>query len=370
MKKINLFISALMICLAILVAGGATVPAMQFQAQAAALRTASNSNGDLKGIELFDSEGRYAVNQAALTSDKVFQFFGYDWRVVYVNEAEKVATFWMADPFAKSAFNSNSRSAEGILKDGGNIWLNGYSENVWDNEDNANGGKLNLGESEIRKFLATEASRILNDEAYAKYQDKVKAGYVSGSNEDNTKAKHTIPHLAFSKNNPEQVEEKKDLTNELTAYWYLNENDRLWLPSIDEIKNIWKLSESNILGWTETTISTRAWLRTPDYQQPGESQYVMAVCSGKGTENYFVYHATGDEIGVRPAIHLNIENIEAEYQAHLDAADKGSKGSWFDEDWLKALFIVVCIIGLVGVALVIIAVIMKARKNKAESQQA
>ncbi len=73
---------------------------------------------------------------------------------------------------------------------------------------------------------------------------------------------------------------------------------------------------------------------------------------------------------VRPAIHMSIENIDDEYQAHLDAVNNGGKGGWFNDDWLKALFIVVCILGLVGVGLVIIAVILKARKNKAEAQQA
>ena len=372
MKKINLFISALMICLAILVAGGAMVPAMQFQAQAAALRTASNSNSDLKGIELFDSAGRYTVSQADLKIGETFQFFGHDWRVVFVNKDEKVATFWMADPYTKSAFNSNMRSALGILTNGDNIWLNGYSENIWNNENNENHGEKLLGQSDIREFLATEASRILNDKAYAKYQDKVRAGHVVGTNEEGNN-QQPIPYLSYSQEDPEQVQQYTTATNELMADYSLNGTDRLWLPSIDEIKNIWKLTEGDkkkILGWTETTVSNRAWLRTPDFQEPGQSQYAMAVCAGEVQNSYFVYHGVGDEIGVRPAIHLNIENIEAEYQAHLDAADKGDKGSWFDEDWLKALFIVVCIIGLVGVGLVIIAVILKARKNKAESQQA
>ncbi|MCM1404039.1 MAG: hypothetical protein NC133_00820 [Prevotella sp.] len=370
MKKINLLFSALMICLALLVAGGATVPAVQFHAQALAVRTASNSNGQLSGIELFDSVGRYAVSQADLKVGETFQFFGYDWRVVYVNAEQKVATFWMADPYTKTNFNATTRAGNYIFKDGTNIWCNGYRDTIWCNEENINKGDVSLGESDIRKFLTNEASTIIDNSDYEKYANKVVKGYVVGTNEVNDNAKQTIPYLAYSKDSVDQVEELKESTKELTAYYNLGENERLWLPSVDEIKNIWQLPET-MLGWTDNTVSNRAWLRTPDYQQPGESQYVMAVCSEETVSgNYFTYKAVKQDAGVRPAIHLNIENIETEYQEHLDATGNGSKGGWFDDDWLKALFIVVCVLGIVGVALVIIAVVIKARKNKAESQQA
>ena len=54
MKIKNLFYSFLLVCLALLVCGGATVPALQFQAQAAQLRVAGNNDGKLKGEELFE----------------------------------------------------------------------------------------------------------------------------------------------------------------------------------------------------------------------------------------------------------------------------------------------------------------------------
>ncbi len=377
MKKINLFISALMICLAILVACGATVPALQFQAQAMAVRTASNSDGDLKGIDLFDSEGRYAVSQADLAVGTVVKFFGHDWYVVYVNEAEKVATFWMTDPYGEAqVFNATTRSGHGLFKDGTNIWLNGYTQNYWENAANDQGPQY-LGQSQIREYLSTQATAMIENNDYASYKAKVVSGCVEGSNESNNDANKKIPFLAYSDESIDQVEELVEATNELTAYYHLGDNERLWLPSVKEIDQIWNLPNS-MLGWTETTISNRAWLRTPDFinngdTMKGESCYAMAVCSdqqGTTRDSYFVARAVKQVAGVRPAIHMSIENIDDEYQAHLDAVNNGGKGGWFNDDWLKALFIVVCILGLVGVGLVIIAVILKARKNKAEAQQA
>ncbi|MCQ2382217.1 MAG: hypothetical protein MJ060_00005, partial [Clostridia bacterium] len=67
-----------------------------------------------------------------------------------------------------------------------------------------------------------------------------------------------------------------------------------------------------------------------------------------------------DEAGVRPAIHLDITKISTEYEAHLN--DSNSKNWW--DDWLKAMFLTVCIIGVIGIVLVTVAVIVKARRAK------
>ena len=61
MKKINLFLSTLIVALVILVIGGATIaPVSQFNASA--LQPAYNADGRATGTQLFDAKGRYQVD--------------------------------------------------------------------------------------------------------------------------------------------------------------------------------------------------------------------------------------------------------------------------------------------------------------------
>ena len=366
MKIKKLLLSICMFCLAVLVMGGATVPAMQFGAQAMSLRTAGEYNALLEPKALFDSKGNYNVDmdylKTSLVDGQVFKFFGYDWRLVFINEKQNVATFWMVDPFTPEAyqdedeftgviFNKTKESANLILDDGSNIWSNGYTNSVWKTKE----GDVNLGQSSIRELLITEAENIIDKKAYAKYKNKVVAGYVDGSNE---LASEQYVKLAFSKDNINNV--TSDGTNELVSQYGLSDVDRLWLPSVNELVKLWKVSE-NILQWTNTTNNNgRAWLRNPALEQ--NSVYGTCVCYSKesdtdGIQDLFTAKPLKQEAGVRPAIHLDITDL---------TAVKDGKGGWFNEDWLKTLFIVVCVLGIVGIGLVITAVVLKSRQKQAK----
>ena len=367
MKKFNLFFSAVIFALVLFVVGGATIaPAVQMQS--AVLNPAGTTG--LKGSILFDSKGRYALDKPDLQVGLNYQFFGYDWRLVFVNG--NVATFWMADPYTTTVFNQTTRAGLGIYKDGANIWTNGYSETIWKSSYTDN-QEVSLGQSDIRKFLKSEANKIINNKKYASYRDKViAAGNAVGNNQPNDTAHKLIEYLSFSKDGVDQVEKDVDTTNQLTAYYDLGSSDRLWLPSIEDLRlwNIldddYKVVNANALRWTETTIANRAWLRDADYEGSQYARIISPVeeADGDSEPSYFHSRAVKQAAGVRPAIHLDITNISAEYQDHLDhPAGNGSWWNW-DDDWLKALFMTVCVIGLVGLSLVVAAVIVKVRRGR------
>ncbi len=363
MKIKNLFYSFLLVCLALFVCGCATVPALQFQAQAKQVLTASNNDGKLKGDALFDEAGNYNFRKddliAAVTSGKVFNFFGYDWRVVFVNEDQNVATFYMADPYTGAIFNETTWAGDGKhhdIVDGvitTNIWSNGYTNTDWQSDD----GVVKLGRSAVNKFLESESEKMLNNKDYAKYKDKVVRGSVIGTNEVQTTM--TVAQLAYSKSDINNVT-VESATSKLTAKYGLGTDAVLWLPSIVELISTWKVKE-NFLKWTDNTNNAgRAWLRTPDSQ---ESHYVMCISNDrvseegveeKPYENCFVYRPVKQMAGVRPAIHLNIKDIDTVVYVN---------NKWFNEDWMKALFIGVCVVGVVGIGIVTFAVIAKARKK-------
>lgn len=349
-----------MICLAILVMGGATVPAMQFSAQAMAVRAAGEYSSVAEPKALFDSKGNYNIDmdylKTSLVDGQVFNFFGYDWRLVFINEKQNVATFWMADPFTGSMFNHTTKSGTklNVYEDGTtNIWSNGYTNTLWKSDD----GDVLINQSKIRELLIAEAENIIDKKAYAKYKNKVVPGYVDGTNEMGTEK--AIKKLSFSEEYVGQFSLQDEITNELVAKYDINDVDRLWLPSYNEIKRIWNVHK-NILQWPDTTNNSGyAWLRTPDEER---SDYAICVCAGKnqdtdGTLDYITAKAIGQEAGVRPAIHLDITDL---------TAVEGNNGGWFNEDWLKTLFIVVCVLGIVGIGLVVTAVVLKSRQKQAK----
>lgn len=376
MKIKKLFLSICMICLAILVMGGATVPAMQFSAQAMAVRAAGEYNALLEPKALFDSKGNYNIDmdylKTSLVDGQVFNFFGYDWRLVFINEKQNVATFWMADPFTPEAyqdedeftgviFNKTTESADGILdkgpKAGLNIWANGYTNTIWKSDN----GDILINQSKIRELLIEEAGNIIDKKAYAKYKNKVVPGYVDGTNEMATE-KNTI--LAYSRNSINNV--TVDKTNQLIAQYGLGEADRLWLPSVNELVKKWDVHK-NLLNWYYTTNNSgRAWLRNPvidlTIQEEYGSAYGICVCFNEdsdddGVKDLFTAKPLKQEAGVRPAIHLDITDL---------TAVEGNNGGWFNEDWLKTLFIVVCVLGIVGIGLVVTAVVLKSRQKQAK----
>ncbi|MCQ2382049.1 MAG: hypothetical protein MJ054_01970, partial [Clostridia bacterium] len=345
-----LLFSTLVIALVLLFVCGATIsPAVQLKT----LSVNPAGTTGLKGVVLFDDNGNYAVDQ--LQAGYTYQFFGYDWRLVLVNG--NVATFWMADPYTTTYFNKVDRSASDPYPDGSNIWANGYTKTLWKSSltKDMEGGQVELSQSDIREFLSSAAVSIIDNSAYAKYKDKVVAGCVVGNNEANSDARKTVEYLKYAKSGLNQVQRIDNELNQLTACYDLNENDRLWLPSKGDLRQWGVLSSSNrvlkpnTLKWTETTISGYAWLRNPSTE---ESDYANVISyDGK------FYNAPISEYnGVRPAIHLDLSNFTGEY--------KSDRSSWWNDDWLKVLFMVVCGLGVAGLLIVITAVIIKARKAK------
>ena len=385
MKKINLICSILVIALAMLIVSGATMaPVAQLQTSSLKVAAADNS----RGTEMFDSEGRYAVGRESLTVGSVYNFFGYDWYLVQVNDESKAATFWMVDPFAKTYFNKVSYSNNSGPIDGehSNIWSNGYTNLAW---KKTNGEISNLGESHVRTFLHEASNTIINNATYAKYKNKVKKGYVDGNNQaqnDNV-ANFAIDNLSYAHDSTEHYQ-LKSITSpeELTADFRLGVVDSLWLPSVRDLM-LWGIVNNNegvfefvenkrsLLGWSDTTNGSYSWLRTADGEY---SDSVFVVSARMEDSTYLRYQRVNDEnVGVRPAIHLDITNIASEYQAHLDSLQSGNGNNagntnnpvnnifgWIGDDWMKALFMTVCIFGVIGVSLVIIAVIARARRNK------
>ena len=358
MKIKKLLLSVCMVCLALLVFGGATVPAMQFSAQALVVRAASDYS-TLEPKELFNKKGNYTVDmdylKSSLANGQVFSFFGYEWRVVFINETENVATFWMKDPYTKATFDRTTASGHGLFveEDGDtNIWANGYSGTIWKSQK----GDVLIEQSQIREFLFEEADRIINKKAYAKYKNKVVAGAVNGTNE--TVTEKQIAKLAFSETSIEHYTKQALVTNELTAKYGLDK-DRLWLPSLIELTTMWNVHE-NILQWGKTTNGDRAWLRTPDIEESQDAVFVRSIVAEEDKtgkiDDFFGTEITEREYGVRPAIHLNISEL----------TESGSANGWFNEDWLKTLFIVVCVLGIVGIVLVITAVVLKSRQKQAK----
>jgi|GEM_PF-2790183 len=358
MKKINLFLSTLIIALVVLVAGGATIaPAMQLKAMS--LNTAADSSATV--TELFDSKGRYQISKDNLTYDKTYNFFGYDWHLVMVNG--NVATFWMADPYAETYFNKTTRSGNIIYKDAANVWVNGYTKTVWNSVNYTGSEDVVISESAIRTYLTNAAKTIIDSNDYANYKDKVLAGYIDGNNQDNATAKQVVKNMkyALTELTDTMVDPEE---NQITAYYNLETTDRLWLPSISDLR-VWgiindtdEVVKPNMVRWTETTISNAAWLRNAE---ENNSNYVVIV----SYNGEFSARSIENQAGVRPAIHLNITDIDTEYQEHANdaSANGNSKGNWiFNEDWLKALFLTVCILGIVGVILVIVAVVIRNRK--------
>ncbi len=356
MKKINLFLSTLIVALVILVIGGATItPVSQFNASA--LQPAYNADGRATGTQLFDAKGRYQVDltnlKDGIKTGTVYQFFGYDWYVVYINETQNVATFWMVDPYTKSIYNNVTQTANGIISSGvhkgENIWSNGYSGADWAYTDtNNNPQSGSLGSCVVRDLLSNKATELKNN--YSNFEDKVRAGAIEGTNDTIVQTENIKLYYATESNNWTDGQSAR-----LTAKFGLDSSDYLWLPSANEIES-WNVHE-NLIKWTYTTISSRAWLRSAD----SDSRYAHSIASSKVNGTYNKCNVINQEYGVRPAIHLDITNIADEYQDHIDNPANGGK-NWWDDDWLKAMFLTVCVVGIVGLVMVVIGVVAKVRK--------
>ena len=339
------------------------------QAQNVALQVAA-AGGSTK---LFNSNGSYAVERNTLNNSKgqIFNFFGYDWYLVNINDSEEVATFWMVEPYGSNssyryAFNSQIESGttdSNLFNEGKTLWRNGYSNSVWENKD------LTLGESQIRATMRDIAKAIIDNSSYKNYKNKVVAGYVEGSNMDNKDAKQPIGKggVYCSVERTTSLDRIVTPDQSMTAYYTLDSTDRLWLPATEEVRNngFWRLS-NEVRNWQRTTVDSVVWLRSAVNDHSAMAQlvgYSTTINNENGLvatqEQSFFKHYVDQKHGVRPAIHLSLKNY----------GEGNGNGGWFTDDMMKVFFIIICVLGIIGVILVIIAVVAKARRDKEANEQ-
>ena len=371
MKKNHLLFSLLFICCALVMVlgsiGGAVAQAQALTVQAAADEVPA----------LFNADGSYAVQRSDLVKGAKFNFFGYTWRVVYRNDDEKVVTFWMDEPMA-DAHSFNPAAVSGATQTLENTWCNGYTSSKLTIKSSGYqdiGG--DAGESAIRAYLREIANNLLNNSQYAKYKDKVVKGQVQGTNYDKDKSKASITKVRYAKDGTHYVAEPKDgdtVIEEVLEINYALTDDVLWLPCEEEIKanGLWQLNEVD-RAWNNTTNANAAWLRNPFLDSNAnplfEGSHLGMVIGFENTvENTyssqgFFGTAINKAQGVRPAIHLNIASLD---QENGDGSNGGNKGSldWWNDNIMKVFFIIICVLGVIGVVLVITAVIIKAHQRK------
>ena len=345
--------------------GGAMAQAQALTVQAAADEVPA----------LFNADGSYAVQRSDLTKGAKFNFFGYTWRVVFHNDDEKVVTFWMDEPMAdKYAFNPAVVSNANQKLE--NTWCNGYTSSTLTIKSSGYediGGEA--GESAIRAYLREIANNLLDNSKYAKYKDKVVKGQVLGTNYDQDKSKASITKVRYAKDTPGHVAIPKDgetVIEEVLTIDYALTDDVLWLPCEEEIKTngLWKLNDTD-RGWTNTTNANAAWLRNPSLdanEDPLKEGSHLGMVIGfentvEGSYSSQGFFGTSIEKleGVRPAIHLNIASLD---QENGDGNHTNGTWDWWNDNIMKVFFIIICVLGVVGVILVITAVIVKAHQRK------
>lgn len=366
MKKGNLFLTLVFVALAVMVGVGSMFTTF-VQAQDLALAVAATDGA----TKLFDDKGNFAVERNTLNNSKgqVFNFFGQDWYLVNVNDESEVATFWMVEPYGNQTYifdrPAESGKTEGeLFESGATIWRNGYTNTVWNNK--------NLGESQLRASLREIAKQIIDGASYKNYKDRVVSGMVSGSNANGdadgsfADGKNTIANVYCAKENPTSLDRITTSKQNMIAEEALGADDRLWVPSVAEIRDggLWGLTDTQ-RHWDRTTVAKLAWLRTPDTADSYKASLVgysaaMEIEGVTGTQSLFS-DAINKAHGVRPAVHLNLRNYNG---------DEGNKGGWFTDDMMKVFFIIICVLGVIGVILVIIAVVAKARRDKKEQSNA
>lgn len=377
MKKNNLFLTFTFICLAIMVAFAGAFSTM------AAAPMGVRAAGAAETTKLFNEDtGAYAVARDAITKGAIFNFFDHDWLVVNVNDEANVATFWMVDPYTQYIFNKPAISY--ATQNENNTWSNGYTSATWKIDADH---EVSLTESKIRAFLRAEAATMIDGKAY---KDKVVAGYVAGANTVNEECVSAPENAYFQKNSSGTLgdhyalyEGDEDNKN-FTAKYDLTNEDRLWLPSYDEIKNdgVWGLDNS-IRNYNVTEYGNIAWLRSAMPESKDGCTYNFKAATVGYCPSFTVQNPDGSEenrtnpeslfvldvdqtAAVRPAIHLNLAETPATDPTNPDnpGKDSGNKGGWFTDDMMKVFFIVICVLGVVGIILVIVAVVRKARERK------
>lgn len=366
MKKRNLFLTLTFIALAVLVGLG-SMCATFAQAQGVALQVAAAS----ESTKLFNDQGNYAIERNTLNNSKgkVFNFFGYDWYLVNINNEAEVATFWMVEPYGaddtyRYAFNTHAESSttdNDLFYEGKTLWCNGYSKTDWNDKV--------AGESDLKATLQEIAQNIIDNNSYKSYKNKVVAGYVAGSNLNNANAQRSISEVYCSVSGTTSLDKITSPEQKMTAYYELDSADRLWVPATEEIMDggTWGLTNQQ-RNWSRTTVDKVCWLRTPVVNHSAEAQLVgystnianAEVGGETAVQAQSIFkHYVDQKHGVRPAIHLSLKDY---------GDGNGSKGGWFTDDMMKVFFIIICVLGIIGVILVIIAVVAKARRDKAEGQ--
>ncbi len=366
MKKRNLFLTLTFIALAVLVGLG-SMCATFAQAQGVALQVAAAS----ESTKLFNDQGNYAVERNTLNNSKgkVFNFFGYDWYLVNINNEAEVATFWMVNPYGSDqsyryVFNKPTQSATtdtDLFWEGKTLWGNGYTDTIWNND-------VHLGNSNLKNEMHQIAAQIIDNNSYKNYKNKVVAGYVAGSNMENQEqnAKMSISHVYHAEQGTTTLYEVTSPAQTMVADYTLGADDRLWLPSTEEVRDsgYWKLNNTQ-RNYQIRTVDNVCWLRTPVDNDSSMAQLIgcaptITDAGVTATQAQSFFKTNVDQAhGVRPAIHLSLKDY---------GDGNGSKGGWFTDDMMKVFFIIICVLGIIGVILVIIAVVAKARRDKAEGQ--
>jgi hypothetical protein len=271
--------------------------------------------------QMFNADGTYAITKDALKKGAKFNFYGYDWRVVKVSG--KTATFWMDSPYTTSKFNPTpTPSATGSAQTGANTFNNGYTSATW-------GDNQTLGKSTIATLLSKKETDLSTLPGW----NKVKAGSQGAElNEDqNTQLISWVGYATV----PTAEDTAKKLTEHMN--WVKNSffianysiaNQKLWLPSYEEVKDsgVWGLTNTD-RNWTDTTVSaaTYAWLRSPftgrEEVKNSSGEVVLSKVDMTNTRGRLVaisnehdresihYNWVDYSYGVRPALHIDITSL-------------------------------------------------------------
>jgi hypothetical protein len=325
------------------------------------------------GKELFKSDGAYNVSKSSIIKGAEFLFFGYKWRVVSV--VGNTATFWMSAPYGTDKFTTETTF--GDTQNESNTWNNGYYSSTWQ-------GK-NLGGSNIRTKLAEKAEQITGSNPAG--SDKIIAGPVSGVNEANTAI--NVSDVYYRKTNSANVTYAGS-GQSVTVNYQIGSNDKLWLPSENEIKEngLWNLTSAD-RSWTYNTDGAYAyaWLRSPfnggGVNPTDSNPFPANNCDGVlvgytqtindiTASDQILFNYTNLSYGIRPAIHLDISGLPASSGSgeNPDTGGTGNNtGNGADSDngidtvgILKIVFIAVCAVGVVAIIWAI-AVVHRDRKN-------
>ncbi len=253
------------------------------------------------GQSLFNAEGAFIVNKSDIQIGELYNFFGYDWKVV--QSQSNTITFWMSSPYKNTAFNIGNN----IYGDAGvdTIWSNGYSKAIYKGEE--------IAESNLKQVLSQDITNYFSTQP----------GWDKVIPVSDSRGVTNVTTVYYRDTAADRY--KDDYGTTLSSYFSI-EDEMLWIPSMTQVKDggTWGFTESNgnsFRNWTDTSISNAAWLRTPtlyshkailvgNNKVPG-GNFVDA--EGKeliNDQSLFTNYIT-EEYGIRPAVTLAIKQNTA-----------------------------------------------------------